>query len=79
MRQLTKPVRLTSKNQTSIPKEIREALALESGDTIVFEVLEDNTVIVRKSYPADFEYLNAVTSALSEWETEEDEKAYKDL
>lgn len=71
--------RLTSKYQATIPKEIREHLHLESGDEILYELLPDNTVVVRKSSPLDLEYLHALNSTLNEWNSDEDEKAYKNL
>lgn len=71
--------RLTSKYQATIPKEIRRHLHLESGDEILYELLPDNTVIVRKVSPLDLDYLQALNSTLNEWESEEDEQAYKNL
>jgi antitoxin PrlF len=38
---------ITSKDQTTIPKEVRVAANLKSGDRIHFTVLEDGTIIVR--------------------------------
>jgi antitoxin PrlF len=38
---------LTSKGQTTIPKEIRDHLRLQSGDQIDFFIQGDGTVIVR--------------------------------
>jgi antitoxin PrlF len=38
---------VTSKGQTTIPKDIRAAANLKSGDRIHFTVLEDGTIIVR--------------------------------
>ena len=63
--------KLTPKFQTTVPKEVREALHLTSRDQIIYEILEDNTVIVRKAYPLD--------KAFNEWNSYGDEKAYKDL
>lgn len=71
--------RLTSKYQATIPKEIRKHLHLESGDEIIYELLPDNTVIVRKPSPLDVEYLHALNTTMNEWESDEDEQAYKDL
>ena len=71
--------RLTSKYQATIPKEIRRHLHLEGGDQIVYELLSDNTVVVRKNTPLDLDYLNALNKTLNEWESDEDEKAYKNL
>lgn len=71
--------KLTSKYQATIPKEIRKQLQLESGDQIIYELLQDGTVIVRKSSPLDLEYLLALNTTLNEWESDEDEQAYKNL
>ncbi len=38
---------VTSKGQTTIPKEVRVAANLKSGDRIHFTVLVDGTIIVR--------------------------------
>ncbi len=71
--------RLTSKYQATIPKEIRKCLHLEQGDQIVYELLPDNTVMIRKTHPLDLEYLASLDKTLNEWESEEDEQAYKNL
>ncbi len=71
--------RLTSKYQATIPKEIREHLHLKSGDQILYEVLPDNTVIVRKTSPLDINYLQDLNKTMNEWESGEDEEAYKNL
>lgn len=47
-------------------------------DEIVYELLPDNTLIVRKTHSLDLHYLRALNSTMSEWETEE-EQDYKDL
>jgi AbrB family looped-hinge helix DNA binding protein len=38
---------ITSKGQTTIPKDVREATGLKTGDTIHFTVLEDRTIVLR--------------------------------
>lgn len=38
---------LTSKGQTTIPKDIRDGLGLKAGDRLSFTLLTDGTVIVR--------------------------------
>ena len=38
---------VTSKGQTTIPKDVRTAANLKPGDRIHFTVLEDGTIIVR--------------------------------
>lgn len=71
--------KLTTKHQTTIPKAVREALHLHSKDHIAFEILPDQTVILRRVTPLDVEYYKALASTLSEWESEEDDKAYGNL
>jgi antitoxin PrlF len=70
--------KLTSKAQTTIPREVRDKLALRPGDTIVYEI-EGDTVRLRKQTPMDVAYLRALRATLSEWETPEDAAAYDDL
>ena len=71
--------RLTSKYQATIPLVVRKHLHLKERDEIVYELLSDGTVVVRKKTPLDLEYLKSIESTLSEWNSEDDEQAYKDL
>lgn len=71
--------RLTSKFQATIPKEIRQHLHLEKGDEVLYELLPDNSVVVRKTSPLDLNYLRALNAIMNEWESDEDEEAYKNL
>jgi antitoxin PrlF len=70
---------LTSKNQTTIPAPVREALDLSAGDKLTFEVMENGVVILRKWAPLDLEFAQAVERTLSEWASAEDEEAYRGL
>ena len=38
---------LTSKGQTTIPKDLRDRLTMKSGDRITFALLPDGTVLMR--------------------------------
>lgn len=38
---------LTSKGQTTIPKEIRDGLAMKTGDRMTFTLMPDGTVLMR--------------------------------
>ena len=38
---------LTSKGQTTIPKEIREGLRIKPGDRMTFTLMSDGTVVLR--------------------------------
>ena len=38
---------LTSKGQTTIPKDIRDSLGMKSGDRMTFTLMPDGTVLLR--------------------------------
>ncbi len=38
---------LTSKGQTTIPKSIRDSLAMKAGDRMTFTLMPDGTVVMR--------------------------------
>jgi len=44
---MTTAATLTSKGQTTIPKEIRDGLGMKPGDRISFTLIPDGTVIMR--------------------------------
>jgi AbrB family looped-hinge helix DNA binding protein len=71
--------KVTAKGQTTIPKEVREALGIGPGDLIVWELSPGKKAVVRRAQPWDFEYLRAVEGTLSEWTSPADEEAYRDL
>jgi len=70
--------KLTSKGQATIPVEIRNALHLKPGDRITF-VIQNNKAMIAKVEPLDYLYHAAVSSSLSEWDSPEDDEAYRDL
>jgi antitoxin PrlF len=71
--------KITSKGQTTIPKDVRAALHVAPGDLIAWEVGDDGTATVRRVQPMDIEYLRAIEGTLSEWSGAADEEAYGDL
>jgi AbrB family looped-hinge helix DNA binding protein len=70
--------KVTSKGQTTLPREVREALSLKPGDRVVYQI-EGDMAAIRKLRPVDAAYLNALQSTLSEWSSSEDAEAYDDL
>jgi len=44
---MTTAATLTSKGQTTIPKEIRDGLGMKPGDRLSFTLMPDGTVIMR--------------------------------
>lgn len=72
--------KLTKKCQATIPENVRGILDLHPGDSIAFDVTGDRRVIIRKAIPIDFEFAQALEGVLaSEWLSENDEDAYRDL
>ena len=72
--------KLTSKCQTTIPEKIRGILDLQPGDSVVFEATQDKKIFIRKATLIDFEFARALEGTLvSEWLSEYDEEAYRDL
>jgi AbrB family looped-hinge helix DNA binding protein len=45
--QMTTDATLTSKGQTTIPKEIRDELGMKPGDRMTFTLMPDATVVMR--------------------------------
>ena len=70
--------KLTSKYQATIPAAVRERLGLKAGDSVAFELVDDG-IRVSKAQPVDEEWTRFVLSGLSEWDSPEDEEAYRDL
>jgi len=70
--------KLTRKYQATIPAPVREALELEAGDTIAFDI-DGRQIRLRKARPVDLEFARALEGSLGEWGGEADEEAYGSL
>jgi len=70
--------KLTKKYQATIPKPVREKLNLNAGDAIAFEI-EGDEIKIRKATSIDIEFHSALVPTLNEWDTTNDEEAYRDL
>ena len=70
--------RLSAKSQVTIPKKAREAIGAGPGDLVIFE-LADGVLILRKVEPFDAAFYGAVSETLDEWNSPEDEEAFRDL
>ena len=69
---------VTEKGQATIPAEIRHRLKLLPGDKVGFEV-SGGKVFLRRIEPFDYLYHQSLSKTLSEWDSTEDEEAYRDL
>ncbi len=70
--------KLSSKGQITLPRQVRKALEAQPGDTIAYEV-ENNEVKLKRLEPFDAAFHAALSSTLDEWATEADEEAFGDL
>jgi AbrB family looped-hinge helix DNA binding protein len=70
--------KVSTKGQATIPREVREHLDVRPGDSVVFEIIDDQ-VVIRKARPIDMDFLRFQEHAFSEWLSEADEEAYRDL
>jgi antitoxin PrlF len=73
--------RLTSKHQTTIPLEVRRVLDLEAGDHVEFSI-EQGRVSLRKAQPRppeDLGFRLIQAHAMRDWDTPEDDEAFRDL
>jgi antitoxin PrlF len=77
---MNKPLlsRLTMKGQATIPVEVRRALRLRPGDQVAFE-LKQGKVTVRRADTLDRAFLKLAEAAFEEWNSPEDEAAFRDL
>jgi antitoxin PrlF len=67
--------KVTSKFQTVIPKPVREKLGLKTGDSIRFRFDETGLVTVEKVVQSEDDPF----ASFEEWQSEEDERLYRDL
>ena len=72
--------KLTTKCQATIPEKIRGVLGLHPGDSVAFEILEDQRVYIHKATPVELEFARTLDGTLaSESLSENDKEAYSDL
>ena len=71
--------KITAKGQTTVPLPIREALRIQPGDRVIWEITAEGLATMRRvEAPADAE-LAEIEVTLTEWAGADDEAAYRDL
>jgi antitoxin PrlF len=63
--------RITAKSQTTIPREVREALGIEPGDIVGYEIRGKEVVMKRVAAPPKDLFLANFTT-FTEWSSEAD-------
>ena len=71
--------RVTAKGQATIPKRIRDAANIKEGDMLAFDVDSNNRIIIKRIDPSTDFALSALQGTLSEWNSAQDEEAWRDL
>ncbi len=74
----TSTSKLTKKYQATIPEAVRKVLKLNAGDAIAFDVTGDE-IHLRKAVPTDLAFAHAIGETLTEWNSDVDEEAFRDL
>jgi AbrB family looped-hinge helix DNA binding protein len=71
--------RVTAKGQATIPKRIRDAAHIREGDMLAFDLDSNNRIIIKRIEPPVDAELSALQQTLSEWNSPQDEEAWRDL
>ena len=79
MEKIMELARVTAKGQATIPKRIREAAHIREGDMLSFDLDSNNRIIIRRIEPTIDSELLALQETLSEWNSPEDDEAWRDL
>ena len=70
--------KLTTKFQTTVPTQVRKVLHLQAGDMVGFEIVGSD-VKLKRATPLDLAFAQALESTLTEWGSQADDEAFKDL
>lgn len=70
--------KITTKGQTTIPASVRERLGLKPGDFVEFKVGKAG-VTLSKADRMDTAFLSLSQEAFADWESKEDDEAFRDL
>lgn len=71
-----KEVKVTSRGQVTIPKEIREALGVQPGDRLIFELSADGVVIHKRVETSPFD---EYTGHLSDTDRHDSDQIVREL
>ena len=70
--------RVTSRGRITLPVTVRNALGVDRGDLVRFDV-EGKRAVISHFFPDGDVFLKALEGTLGEWLSAADEKAYGDL
>ena len=70
--------RLSPKGQITIPKDIRKSAGLKPGDLVAYGT-ENGVITIKRVEPFDSKFHAALSEVLEEWNSTEDDEAFRDL
>jgi AbrB family looped-hinge helix DNA binding protein len=70
--------KITTKGQTTIPASVRKRLGLRPGDFVEFKIGKSG-VTLSKADKLDVAFLKLAEEAFSDWNSKEDDEAFRDL
>lgn len=70
--------KITTKGQTTIPASVRKKLGLKPGDFVEFKVGKAG-VVLSKADRLDAAFLKLAGETFSDWNSKEDDEAFRDL
>ena len=70
--------KISSKGQVTVPKKVRETLGAKLGDWIEYSV-KGKVITLRKLESFDRSFHAALSDTMTEWNSAEDEEAFRDL
>jgi AbrB family looped-hinge helix DNA binding protein len=70
--------KITTKGQTTIPASVRKSLGLKPGDYVEFKVGKTG-VTLSKADRLDVAFLKLAEEAFADWNSKEDDEAFRDL
>jgi AbrB family looped-hinge helix DNA binding protein len=71
--------RVTAKGQATIPKRIREAAHIREGDMLAFDLDSNNRITIKRIDSTIDVELSALQETLSEWNSPQNDEAWRDL
>ncbi|MEQ1602847.1 MAG: AbrB/MazE/SpoVT family DNA-binding domain-containing protein [Methylophilaceae bacterium] len=71
--------RVTAKGQTTIPKRIRDAAHIKEGDMLAFDLDKNNRITIKRIESTKDIELSALQETLCEWNSPQDDEAWRDL
>ena len=71
--------KLTSKAQTTIPQAVRSALGVKPGDEIAYAIADGHVLLTKATRPRGGAPFEDPFAFFGEWDTPEDDEAFRDL